>query len=77
MERDPQELEDLAASREHDAIVARLSAELHRIVDPQAQDRRAKTDQRALLDAHGGRDAVVERGGFGATPAPGVKPSFA
>jgi choline-sulfatase len=32
---------------------------------------------RALVDAHGGREAVVGRGGFGATPAPGVKAAFA
>jgi choline-sulfatase len=77
LENDPQELHDLAASPAHQSVIAQLGAELRKQVDPEAQDRQAKADQRALLDAHGGRDAVVARGGFGATPAPGTKPSFA
>jgi len=77
LERDPDELHDLVAAGGHEAVVHELLAELHRIVDPEAQDRQAKADQRALVDAHGGREAVVQRGGFGATPAPGVTPSFA
>jgi choline-sulfatase len=77
LEQDPEELRDLAGSGDHAAVVARLMAELRTIVDPEAQDRQAKDDQRALIDAHGGRDSVVERGGFGATPAPGVKADFA
>jgi choline-sulfatase len=77
LKRDPHEMHDLAGSSEYAEVVARLTAALHGIVDPQAQDRQAKADQRALLEAHGGRDAVVRRGGFGATPAPGVKAQFA
>jgi choline-sulfatase len=77
LEQDPQELHDLAGSADHAAVLARLVAELSMIVDPEAQDAQAKADQRALVDAHGGREAVVQRGGFGATPAPGVKAAFA
>jgi choline-sulfatase len=77
LEQDPDELNNLAASGEHQAVLGALDAELRKQVDPEAQDRQAKADQRALVDAHGGREAVIERGGFGATPAPGVKPRFA
>ena len=54
-----------------------LTLELRSIADLETQDRQAKADQHALVQLHGGRDAVVERGGFGATPAPGAKPKFA
>jgi choline-sulfatase len=77
LQNDPQELVDLVAAGGHEAVVAELDVELRKLVDPEAQDRQAKADQRALLAAHGGRDAVVRRGGFGATPAPGAQASFA
>lgn len=77
LEQDPEELRDLAAAAGHETIVAELGRELRRIADPGQQDRQAKADQKALVDAHGGREAVVRRGGFGATPAPGLRPSFA
>ena len=77
LSNDPEELHDLAPTGQHAEVLARLTAELRRIVDPEAMDRLAKADQRALLDAHGGREAVVARGGFGATPAPGVAANFA
>lgn len=70
---DPQELVDLVPAGGYEAVVRDLTAELRKIVDPEAIDQLAKADQRALLEAHGGRDAVVRRGGFGATPAPGVE----
>jgi choline-sulfatase len=74
---DPSELVDLVPTGQFEAVVQELTAELRTIVDPEAQDRQAKADQHALLELHGGREAVIERGGFGATPAPGLKPKFA
>ena len=74
---DPEELQDLAGDAQYAPILKGLTEELRAIVDPEAQDRQAKADQRALLDAHGGREAVIARGGFGATPAPGTDPRFA
>ncbi|WP_034280894.1 sulfatase-like hydrolase/transferase [Advenella kashmirensis] len=76
LDNDPEELNNLAQDGNHDNIVARLTMELKGIVDPEAQDAIAKADQRALLDEHGGREAVIARGGFGATPAPGAKAQF-
>ena len=73
---DPDETRDLGESPAHADIRADLQAELRAVCDPDEVDRRAKRDQAAILERHGGRDAVVERGGFGATPAPGEKAAF-
>ena len=51
-------------------------AQLGRICDPIEIDRRAKADQAALIDRHGAREAIVAKGGFGATPAPGHKAKY-
>ena len=36
----------------------------------------AKADQMAIVNAKGGIEAVVAKGGFGATPPPGVNAEF-
>jgi choline-sulfatase len=74
---DPEELVDLVPAGMHQSVVQALTLELRAIVDMEKQDAVAKADQHALVELHGGRDAVVQRGGFGATPAPGIKPKFA
>ena len=33
------------------------------------------SDQRKIVEKHGGREMVVERGSFGATPPPGIRRS--
>jgi hypothetical protein len=43
------------------------------MLDPEAVDARAKADQAAIIERHGGREAVLARGSFGATPPPGEK----
>lgn len=73
---DLEELHDLAGLPEHAATLARLSEELGQIADPALVDARAKRDQIHLVDANGGREAVISRGGFGATPAPGAAPVY-
>jgi choline-sulfatase len=70
---DPLERNDLAADPAHGDVLADLSAELHRICDPVEVDRRAKADQAALVARHGGREAVLAKGSFSGTPAPGEK----
>jgi hypothetical protein len=37
----------------------------------------AFADQRRRTAEHGGRDAILARGDYGYTPAPGEKPAFA
>ena len=76
LKADPQELNDLGTSPEHEAVLADLYRELLDICNPEEVDVRAKTDQAAIVAAHGGAAAVLERGGFGATPAPGSEAQF-
>jgi choline-sulfatase len=70
LESDPAEATNLATDPACAAQVAKLRDELRRIVDPDAADRQAKLDQRALVDGYGGREAAFRMGTEGATPAP-------
>jgi len=67
---DPEELHDLAGDARHEGTLHEMEGRLRAICNPEAVDARAKADQRALVDRHGGRERVVAQGGFGATPAP-------
>ena len=60
------------ASFERQAVLAQLQAELRSICDPEEVDRRAKADQADIVERNGGREAVIRRGTFGATPPPGT-----
>lgn len=46
------------------------------MIDPEAVDQLAKSEQAALIEQHGGREKIVKRGGFGATPAYGEKAEY-
>jgi choline-sulfatase len=76
IDNDPMELNDLSKAPQHQALMREFEALLRDIVDPEEVDRRAKADQAALVEKHGGREAVLKRGSFGGTPAPGYKPEF-
>jgi hypothetical protein len=39
-------------------------------------EKQAKVDQAALIKRHGGREAVLSKGSYGPTPAPGEKIVF-
>jgi choline-sulfatase len=67
---DPEELDDLAASPAHAPVLQQLMARLRGIVEPELADRAAKDDQNALVARHGGPEAALRVGQFGATPAP-------
>lgn len=56
---DPEEAHDLARHPGHAAALADCERALRRIVDPEATDRRAKDDQNAMIERHGGREAVL------------------
>lgn len=73
---DPEELTDLAGEPSCADVLSELDVALRSIVDPEETDRRAKQDQKALLARHGGREAVLRRGTFGATPAPSENASY-
>ena len=70
-ERDPEEEHNLAADPAHAAILSELTAELTARLDPIAVNARAQASQAALVQACGGREAVLAKGSFQGTPAPG------
>ena len=76
LEADPEELHDLAADPRCAAVLDECHGRLLRICDPAEVDARARARQQALLEANGGRDAVIERGDLGFTPAPGAAIAF-
>jgi len=70
LDSDPDEAANLANDPSYSAYVAELRSDLRRIVDPEAADRQAKSDQRALVESFGGREVAFRMGTEGATPAP-------
>ena len=74
---DPDELNDLGTDVEYADIRSQMEADLRSICEPEAVDAAAKADQMAIVKAHGGIEAVVARGGFGATPPPGTTVEYA
>jgi choline-sulfatase len=76
LEADPEELRNLAAESGHEPVLAAFEAELRDRLDPEETDRRAKRDQAQLIESHGGRDAVLARGGLHGTPAPEADADF-
>ncbi|HJO74865.1 MAG TPA: sulfatase-like hydrolase/transferase [Rhodospirillales bacterium] len=77
LENDPEEMTNLADNEQYRSVLEDFEAKLRNILDPEEIDRRAKADQARLVDAHGGREAVLTRGGLHGTPAPGEKPDLA
>jgi choline-sulfatase len=76
LEADPEELRDLAGDPGHAEALAECRARLYRICDPAEVDARAKRRQAVLLEQHGGREAVIQRGDLGFTPPPGYPATF-
>ena len=75
LEDDPGETTDLAEQPGKASVLAECHAALLGICDPEAVSAEAFADQRRRIALHGGRDAVIERGDFGYTPAPGETPA--
>jgi choline-sulfatase len=73
---DPGETTDLAERPDSAAVLAECEAALRRVCDPEAVSAEAFADQRRRIAEHGGRDAIIERGDYGYTPAPGEKPAY-
>lgn len=70
LEADPEELVNLASDPAHAGALAALHQALREICDPQEVNDRAHAEQRAMVDALGGLDAVRDLGPKGATPPP-------
>ncbi len=76
LETDPEERHDLAADPGYAGLVRDCEAALRQICDPDEVNRRAHADQAARIEAFGGREAVIARGSFGYSPAPGTDPVY-
>ncbi|MDA0655281.1 MAG: sulfatase-like hydrolase/transferase [Proteobacteria bacterium] len=76
LEADPQELTSLHKDPAHQAALKDLEAELRAICDPEAVDDAAYQSQCAKVEAAGGREALMARGKYQGTPAPGNPPIF-
>jgi choline-sulfatase len=76
LESDPEETRDLAADPHYAAALAECRRKLYAVCNPEEVDRRARARQAELLAANGGREAVIKRGDFGFTPAPGTVADF-
>jgi choline-sulfatase len=72
LDADPQEARDLAQEAGYQGLAADCERELRAVVDPEAADRLAKSDQAARIAAFGGREAILQRGSFAYSPAPGT-----
>jgi choline-sulfatase len=68
---DAEELHDLAPEPSYAPVLEECRQRLCAICDPAEVDARAKARQAQLLEAAGGRDAVIQRGDLGFTPPPG------
>jgi choline-sulfatase len=67
---DPEETTDLAGDPAHASTLAEMEAAMRAIVDPEAAHAQALSDQAALIERFGGRDAALGLGTPGATPPP-------
>lgn len=76
LDKDPEEMIDLASDPAYASVVETFNLQLRSLLDPERVDQQAKSDQARLIARFGGRDKVMNKGGFGATPPPGVKPDF-
>jgi choline-sulfatase len=76
LDADPQETRDLSGEPGHQGLVADCEKELRAVVDPEAADALARADQAARIAAFGGREAILKRGSFAYSPAPGTEAVF-
>ncbi|MGE0314345.1 MAG: sulfatase-like hydrolase/transferase [Lautropia sp.] len=77
LEADPGETRDLAADPAHAPTLAMMESALRDRLDPEATNDAAFADQQAKIERAGGVQALLARGDFGYSPAPGQKPVFA
>ena len=73
LERDPEELVDVAADPKYADVLQRCRQRLYSMSISNEVDARAKKRQGELLARYGGREAALARGDLGFTPAPGTK----
>ncbi|MGI9385947.1 MAG: sulfatase-like hydrolase/transferase [Methyloligellaceae bacterium] len=75
-ESDPEEESNLAADPAYTSVLDDMQKELARRVDPETLNAAVQSAQAALIAQHGGREAVLKKGSFQGTPAPGEKAEY-
>jgi choline-sulfatase len=76
LQQDPDECQDLADSDDNQHVLEYFEHELRSILDPEGVDAQCKASQSALIESHGGQEAVLNRGAFDNSPVPGEAPAF-
>ncbi len=76
LDADPMETRDLAVAGGHDTEIAEGERRLRAICDPAEVSARAFNDQERRIEELGGMEAVLNRGSYPYTPAPGEAPRF-
>lgn len=72
LERDPEEMTNLAAKPEFQEILAQFEKELRDMVDPEAVNAHALADQAAMIESYGGVEKMLGQGVIHNTPVPGA-----
>lgn len=73
---DPWERRNLATDPDYAGPRRECEAALRAVVDPEAVNAQAFTDQAKRIEEVGGREAILARGNYGFTPAPGTQPVY-
>jgi choline-sulfatase len=73
---DPNERNDRGRDPCAAAIIAQCEAALREVVNPEAINKLAKTEQAAKIAEVGGKDAILKRGTFRYSPPPGSKATY-
>lgn len=76
LEREPEEMNNVAADPNYAGTLARLRNQLLELIDPEKINEQALSDQARLIDRHGGREAIIARGAANNTPVPGEEPEI-
>jgi len=73
---DPYERVDLGRDPGYQRVIAECETSLRKVLDPEAVDRVARTDQLAYIAKYGGKEAILKRGTFRYSPPPGAKAAY-
>ena len=76
LDADPFERQDLGRDPQYAKVIVECEAALRRVVNPDQANANAKADQTALIEKHGGKDAILGKGTFRYSPPPGVKAGY-
>lgn len=71
LERDPEELSNLAQAPSHADVVRAYDGILRTIADPDAMDEMAFRAQSEMVEEHGGREKCIAKGAIQGSPVPG------